>query len=186
VTHKVALIVGAGSTIGGEIARAIAERGYRSALNDLSPTRIEVLAKELGNSAQAFEGDVSRKLGLQTMLQDVLARFERIDVLVFIANVQPRDAVLDMDEWDWHRAIDLNLTAAFLCMQSVGRVMREIGGGVIVNVLSPASLVSAAYAVATAGIEALSRAAEAEFAGHNIRVLVAKEVTEVLSLINAT
>ncbi|HLD93895.1 MAG TPA: SDR family NAD(P)-dependent oxidoreductase, partial [Anaerolineales bacterium] len=136
---SVALLIGAGSAIGAEITRELASRGVRLALNDLLPTRIEPLAAEIaasGGQASAFPADVSRKLSLQTMLQEVLEKFERIDILVFIANVQPRDAILDMDEWDWHRTIDLNLTAAFLCMQSVGRVMRELGGGVIVNVIA--------------------------------------------------
>ena len=136
---SVALLIGAGSAIGAEITRELASRGVRLALNDLLPTRIEPLAAEIaasGGQASAFPADVSRKLSLQTMLQEVLEKFEHIDILVLIANVQPRDAILDMDEWDWHRTIDLNLTAAFLCMQSVGRVMRELGGGVIVNVIA--------------------------------------------------
>ena len=136
---SVALLIGAGSAIGAEITRELASRGVRLALNDLLPTRIEPLAAEIaasGGQASAFPADVSRKLSLQTMLQEVLEKFEHIDILVFIANVQPPDAILDMDEWDWHRTIDLNLTAAFLCMQSVGRVMRELGGGVIVNVIA--------------------------------------------------
>lgn len=191
---RVALLIGAGSTTGAEIARGLAARGVRIALNDLLPTRIEPLAAEIsasGNQAAAFPADVSRKLSLQTMLQEVLEKFERIDILIFIANVQPPDAILDMDEWDWHRTIDLNLTAAFLCMQSVGRVMRQLGGGVMVNVLkdvqgprsNTGKAVSAAYEVAAAGIAALSRAAEAEFAAHRIRVHMAKSVEEVIQTI---
>jgi NAD(P)-dependent dehydrogenase (short-subunit alcohol dehydrogenase family) len=112
-----------------------------------------------------------------------------------------------MDEWDWHRTIDLNLTAAFLCMQSVGRVMRELGGGVIVNVIAkdvqrpthssqqatPQGRLSnvkkpesSAYEVAAAGVEALSRAAEEEFAAHKIRVQVARSASEVLKIVGLT
>lgn len=178
---RVALIVGAGTATGAEIARKLAAEGTRVALNDLLPTRIEPLAEELGSGAAAFAADVSRKLSLQTMLQDVLAAYERIDILVFIASVRPDDPLLDMDEWDWHRTIDLNLTAAFLCMQSVGRVMRELGGGIIINVLSPKSEVQKpfpAYEAASAGLDALSRAAEEEFGVHGIQVRMAKSVEE--------
>jgi len=207
---SVALLIGAGSAIGAEITRELASRGVRLALNDLLPTRIEPLAAEIaasGGQASAFPADVSRKLSLQTMLQEVLEKFEHINILVFIANVQPPDAILDMDEWDWHRTIDLNLTAAFLCMQSVGRVMRELGGGVIVNVIAkdvqrpthssqqatPQGRLSnvkkpesSAYEVAAAGVEALSRAAEEEFAAHKIRVQVARSASEVLKIIGLT
>jgi NAD(P)-dependent dehydrogenase (short-subunit alcohol dehydrogenase family) len=170
VTKKVALIIGAGSALGAEIAQALAARGVRVALNDLLPTRIEQIANEMNGEALAFAGDVSRKLALQTMLQDVLETYERIDILVFIASVRPDDALLDMDEWDWHRTI-------------VGRVMRELGGGIMINVISPESEGSAAYKIAKAGVTALSKAAEAEFAAHNIRVHVAKSAKEVAKLI---
>jgi NAD(P)-dependent dehydrogenase (short-subunit alcohol dehydrogenase family) len=191
---KVALIIGAGTALGAEIARGLASSGMQLALNDQLPTRIEPLAAEIaagGGQAAAFPADVSRKLSLQTMLQDVLEKYARIDILVFVAGTQPDDALLDMDEWDWHRTIDLNLTAAFLCMQSVGRVMRELGGGVIVNVVNvpgPTSNVksdSAAYAVAAAGVEALSRTAGKEFAAHGIRVHVARSAEEALQILNA-
>jgi NAD(P)-dependent dehydrogenase (short-subunit alcohol dehydrogenase family) len=194
VEPKVALIIGAGTALGAEIARGLASSGMQLALNDQLPTRIEPLAAEItagGGRAIAFSADVSRKLSLQTMLQEVLEKYARIDMLVFIANVQPPDVILDMDEWDWHRTIDLNLTAAFLCMQSVGRVMRELGGGVIVNVLNvpgPTSHVksdSAAYAVAAAGVEALSRKADKEFAAHGIRVQVARSAEEALQILNS-
>ncbi len=186
---RVVLLIGAGSAMGAEIARGLAARGLQLALNDLLPTRIEPLAAEIsagGGQAAAFPADVSHKLSLQTMLQEVLEKFARIDILVFIASVQPPDAILDMDEWDWHRTIDLNLTAAFLCMQSVGRVMRELGGGVIVNVLRPTSDVSAAYEVAAAGVEALGRAAEAEFSPHKIRVHTARSASEVFQIVGLT
>lgn len=184
---KVALIIGAGKALGAEIARELHAAGVQLALNDLLPTRIEPLAAEIvasGGQAAAFPADVSRKLSLQTMLQEVLEKFERINVLVFIANVQPPDALLDMDEWDWHRAIDLNLTAAFLCMQSIGRVMRNLGGGVIVNLIAAEPSPSAAYAVAAAGIAALSQAAEKEFGTHRIRVHVARSADEALRAID--
>ena len=182
----VALIVGAGSEAGRGIVRGLASAGLRLALNDLLPDRIEALAAEVkaaGGEAVAFPADVTRKLGLQTMLQDVLGAWERIDVLVFIASTQPPDALLDMDEWDWHRTIDMNLTAAFLCMQSAGRVMREQGGGVIVNVLAGDESASPAYAAAAGGLWALSEQAMVEFAQHGVRVHVVSDVGEVTAII---
>ncbi|HEX9597696.1 MAG TPA: SDR family oxidoreductase, partial [Anaerolineales bacterium] len=125
---------------------------------------------EARGKAAALPADLSRKLALQTMLQDILEPWERIDILVFIPSVQPSNPLLDLDEWDWHRALDLNLSAAFLCMQSVGRVMRQVGGGVMVNVLQSSQVHSPVYEAAAAGLGALTQAASTEFAAHNIRV----------------
>jgi 3-oxoacyl-[acyl-carrier protein] reductase len=180
---KTALVVGAGSAIGQRAARSLAKAKMRLALNDLLPNHIESLAAELnvaGSQAVAFPADLSRKLGLQTMLQALLETWERIDVLVFIPTVQPGTLLLDLDEWDWHRAVDLDLSAAFLCMQSVGRIMREVGGGVIINVVPQSDIVSPVYAAAAAGLAALSQTCAAEFAAHNIRVhaIAAEQVDE--------
>ena len=174
--NNVALIVGAGSLLGQQIARGLAQAGLRVALNDLLPNHVEALASELaalGKQAAAYPADLSRKLALQTVLQTVLEAWERIDILIFIPVAQPVVALLDLDEWDWHHAVDQNLTAAFLCMQSVGRVMRELGGGVIVNVIGDRATGISASA-AEGGLAALSLAAVEEFSSHNIRVHMAK------------
>ncbi|MEX1247066.1 MAG: SDR family NAD(P)-dependent oxidoreductase [Anaerolineales bacterium] len=167
---RVALVVGAGSPLGQQVARGLAAEGFRVALNDLLPNHIEPLALELGERVIAYPTDLSRKLSLQTTLQSILETWRRIDVLVFIATTQPLTSLLDMDEWDWHRALDLNLTAAFLCMQSVGRVMRELGGGTLINVLPLEAKGSAVYAAAAAGLAALSESVAGEFAAHHIQV----------------
>ncbi len=183
VSERVALIVRAGNQFGEAVALELARTGIRVALNDLLPDRIEQIASQIENAggvASANPADLTHKLALQTMLQGVLEAWGRIDFLIFIANVQPADALLDMDEWDWHRALDQNLTAAFLCTQSVGRAMRETGSGTIIYILAGGETKSsAAYAAAAAGLRALSAAAAPELAGHNIQVhaVNAKETT---------
>jgi NAD(P)-dependent dehydrogenase (short-subunit alcohol dehydrogenase family) len=180
MSECVALIVGAGTTAGQQIARELAADGFRVALNDLLPDRIETLASELGSQAVAHPADLSRKLSVQTMLQAILEKWERIDALVFVASIQPTDPILDMDEWDWHRTIDLNLTTAFLCMQSVGRVMRELGDGVIVNVLAgDLGIAAPAYEIAAAGLRALAESAKTEFAASKIKLHTVDASSEV-------
>lgn len=183
MNERVALVVRAGSHFGKEIALELAHAGVRVALNDLLPDRIERLSSEIkaaGGIASVNPADLTHKLTLQTMLQDILEAWGRIDLLVFIANIQPADVLLDMDEWDWHRTLDQNLTAAFLCTQSVGRTMREIGGGTIIYILAgEESKLSPAYAAAAAGLQALSAAVAPELAGHNIKIhtVAAKDLT---------
>lgn len=172
-SERVVLLVGAGTELGQQLARQLAAQGWRVALNDLLPTRIEPLAEELqaaGGQVGAYAADLTRKLALQTMLQGVLERWGRVDALVFIPSVRPDGVVLDMDEWDWHRGIDATLTAGFLIIQSVGRVMREIGGGTIVYA-GAGEAASAVYAAAAAGLQALAHSAAPELAAHNIRLV---------------
>lgn len=185
--ERVALIAGAGSELGQQTAHRLAAAGYLLALNDLLPVRIEALAAEImaaGGRAEAHAADLTRKLALQTMLQAVLEDWGRIDALVFIAGVQPPTPLLDLDEWDWHRTVDATLTAGFLTMQSVGRTMRELGGGVVVNVAAAAPN-HAAYTAAAAGLQALSEAAAGELAAHNIKVhwLLQPEAAQIAALI---
>lgn len=175
--NKVVLITGAGRSLGFALAKAFAEQGAWVAVNDLTPVNLDGLVDEInqsGGKAQAFTADVSKKLALQTMLSDVLNEWERIDILVNHASVQPHDTILDMDEYHWRRTIDATLTAAFLTTQSIGRVMRELGGGVILNI-GPADQDDydqprAAYLSGKAGVIALTQAAAQELNQFNIRV----------------
>lgn len=171
---KVVLITGAGSGMGFEIARAFAQSGAKVAANDLTDINLLPLAAEIdqaGGVLKIFTNDISKKMALQTTITEVLETWERIDILVNHASVQPHNPLLDMDEWDWRRTVDVILTGTFLTTQSVGRVMRELGGGVILNVgPAPGDTPRAAYLAAKAGVVAFTRAAAEELAPDHIRV----------------
>jgi len=137
---KVILITGAGKGSGKALAGAFAERGAIVAANDISPVNVEKVVEKIaekGGQAKAFIEDVAKKVGAQNLIKQVEDDFGRIDVLVNHASVEPHVALLEMDEWDWHRVLDVNLTGAFLMTQSVGRVMRSQGSGVIINLVLP-------------------------------------------------
>ncbi|MBI3159807.1 MAG: SDR family NAD(P)-dependent oxidoreductase [Chloroflexi bacterium] len=175
--NKVALITGAGLGLGRALALALARAGAVVAANDLTPINLDPLVAEIaagGGRARAYEHDVSKKLDLQSLVNAVLDDFAQIDILVNHASVQPRQPLLDMDEWDWRRVTDVILTGTFLTTQSVGRVMREQGGGVILNI-GPQdggdfSGRRAAYLAAKAGVLVFSRAAAEELRPYNIVV----------------
>lgn len=173
MSERVVLLAGAGAPLGQELARQLAAQGWRVALNDLLPTRVQPLAEEIvvaGGQAAACPADLTRKLALQTMLQAVLEDWGRVDALVLIPTVMPEGNLLDLDEWDWHRGLDATLTAGFLITQSVGRVMRELGGGTVVYA-GVAGNGSPVFAAANAGLEALAQAAAPELAQHNIALV---------------
>jgi NAD(P)-dependent dehydrogenase (short-subunit alcohol dehydrogenase family) len=188
---KVVLITGAGKGIGRALALASARHGATVAANDISPMNVEKVVQEIqaqGGSAKAYIDDVAKKVGVQALVKDVEDDFGRIDILINHASVEPHSPLLEMDEWDWHRVLDVNLTGAFLMTQSVGRVMREQGGGVIINLISEASRdedsMRAAFIASMAGLEAFSQQAARELAPYGIRVHAAKTSAAVESILD--
>jgi len=174
---KVVLITGAGRGSGRVLAEAFAAQGASLAFNDISPQNVESLAAELnarGCTAKAYVNDMVKKVAVQALVNQVEDDFGHIDVLINHAAVEPHTPLLDMDEWDWHRTLDVNLTAPFLAIQSVGRVMRGRDGGAIINLLSlpgeTAALDRAAYLASLFGLVGLTRQAARELFGYGIRI----------------
>jgi NAD(P)-dependent dehydrogenase (short-subunit alcohol dehydrogenase family) len=194
--EKVVLITGAGKGAGRRLTTAFAELGASVAANDISPINVEELVQEInagGGNARAYIDDVAKKVGVQALVKQVEDDFGRINILVNHAAVEPRSALLDMDEWDWHRTLDVNLTGAFLVTQSVGRMMRAQGGGVIVNLIAADAGVTeagrdesplrAAFLASMAGLEAFSQQAARELAPYGVRVHAVKSNTDVESIL---
>ncbi len=174
---KVVLITGAGRGAGSLIAEAFASQGASLALNDISPQNVDMLAaglKSRGANAQVFVEDIAKKVGVQALVKQAEDAFGKIDILINHASVEPHVPLLDLDEWDWHRVLDVNLTGAFLTMQSVGRIMRANGGGVIINLASlpegTVTLDRSAYIASLYGVVGLTRQASRELFAYNIRV----------------
>jgi len=194
--EKVVLITGAGKGAGRRLTTAFADLGASVAANDISPVNVEELVQEInasGGNARAYIDDVAKKVGVQALVKQVEDDFGRIDILVNHAAVEPRSALLDMDEWDWHRTLDVNLTGAFLVTQSVGRMMRAQGGGVIVNLIAADAGVTeagrdesplrAAFLASMAGLDAFSQQAARELAPYGVRVHAVKSNTDVESIL---
>jgi 3-oxoacyl-[acyl-carrier protein] reductase len=175
---QVVLITGAGCGTGRAIALAFGEQGAVVAANDITPVNVDQTVERItagGGRAKAYLADVSKKMPTQRMISEVLDDWGRIDILVNNAAVSPRAELLVLDEWDWRRALDVNLSGPFFTMQSVGRVMREAGGGVMVNIAADirpdrAWSDQAAFAASKAGLIGLTRQAARELLRYNIRV----------------
>ena len=175
---KVALITGAGRGLGREIAWAFSSLGVVVAANDINPINLDDTVsqiQQLGGNAKAYVFDVAKRMPIEGMLTQVLDHFGRIDILVNHASVKPDAYLLDMDEWEFHRTLDVNLGGPFFCMQQVGRAMRAHGGGAMVNIASPIwkrkpHKRSAAHLASQAGMLGLTRAAAQEFSPYKIRV----------------
>lgn len=174
--HQVALVTGAGRGLGGLVAEALAARGAIIAANDITPVNLDLTLEHIrasGGLARDYVFDVSKLMPVQTMVDQVLADWGRIDVLVSNARVRPRAPLLEMDEWDWHRTLAVNLSGAFLVLQQVALAMRRQGGGAIV-IIAPQETFSqpgyAAYLASQAALVSLATQAASELAPYNIRV----------------
>ncbi len=170
---RVVLVTGAGKGAGRAAARLFAERGARVAANDISPVNIDALADSSGGTIKSYAEDIAKKVGVQTVIKQVEDDLGGIDILVNHAAVDPHVALLDMDEWDWHRVLDVNLTGAFLTMQSAGRTMRQKGAGLIFNLVSlpqDADSLQAAYSASMNGLIALTLEAARELGPYGICV----------------
>lgn len=173
---KVVLITGAGKGCGRVLAEAFAERGAWVAANDISPINVEeavntILSK--GGRAKPYIEDVAKKLGAQLIINEVEDDFGQIDILINHAAVEPHVPFLDMDEWDWHRVLDVNLTGAFLMTQSVGRVMRAQGRGVIINLITESvrdEKQGAAFIASMAGLRGFTLQAARELSPYGVQV----------------
>jgi NAD(P)-dependent dehydrogenase (short-subunit alcohol dehydrogenase family) len=184
---KVILVTGAGKGTGRAVAEAFASHAARLAVNDISPVNLDETVAHIlaaGGWAKAYVEDIAKKMPVQALLNAVMDDLGRIDILVNCAEVEPCKSLLEMDDWDWQRTLDVNLTGAFLLTQSAGRIMKESGGGIILHVGGRAKGLEkrAAYLASKAGLSALSAQADGELSGYGIRVhhIQAGEIGEVV------
>lgn len=177
-TQQRALITGASSGIGREIAIAFAKAGIRVALVARSQAKLEALAAELaptGVEAKPYVIDLGQIETLQTSLNLLLEDFGSVDILVNNAGMGYTGTLANMPLVDWQTLMDLNLTSVLLAMQAVIPEMRAQGRGTIVNVASIAAHNAfpewGAYSASKAGLVSLSRILGAEESVHGIRVM---------------
>ncbi|MBX3061461.1 MAG: SDR family oxidoreductase [Anaerolineae bacterium] len=178
LSSKVALVTGAGDDLGKATALALAKSGATVCVNDINPDRADEVAQLIigaGGQAMAWSADVSNKFQVSAMIENMRDRFTHLHILVNAAGVQRGETFIKLDEYDWRRTLEINLTGTFFCTQLCGRVMADEGGGVIVNLASvyghPLPLENnAAYVASKAGIVGFTREVAREMAGYNVRI----------------
>jgi NAD(P)-dependent dehydrogenase (short-subunit alcohol dehydrogenase family) len=176
--NKVALVNGVGPNIGIEIVAALAEEGANVACMDVETNHAEAAAeraRSLGVEALAVAADITDSVAVQKAVDDTVARFGSIDILVSSASITHSGNILNTDLETWRRVVDVTLTGHFIVGQAVAIQMVAQGtGGSIVTVAStsghrggPGAI---AYAAAKGGILNLTRAMAIQLAPYGIRV----------------
>jgi len=174
LADRVAVVTGAGSGIGREIAETFASEGARVAVLDRSREAGEAVAAALGASALFVELDVRSPEQVDAAMRHVAAEAGRIDVLVNSAGVREIGDVYSLPADEWENVIAINLSGTFYCCQAAARLMGETGGGSIVNMSSVGGLTGLshrpAYSAAKHGVVGLTKSLARDLAEAGIRV----------------
>jgi NAD(P)-dependent dehydrogenase (short-subunit alcohol dehydrogenase family) len=173
---KVALVTGAARGIGLATAKRFLAEGWRVALLDIERDLLNGAVAALADPDRtlALHCDVSDAGGVALAMEAVSTRFGRLDALVNNAGIAVFAPLLETSNADWSRILEVNLTGPFLCTKAAAPLLREHGGGAIVNITSisavRASTLRSAYGTSKAGLAHLTKQLAVELASLGIRV----------------
>jgi NAD(P)-dependent dehydrogenase (short-subunit alcohol dehydrogenase family) len=177
ISGKVAMVTGGAGGLGRVQCRALAGAGADVAVCDLtteSATAVAESIQEIGRRSAAVAMDICSKASIRAAVEEILARFGRVDILCNTAGVNHRVPLLDYPEEEWDRVIDTNLKGMFLVAQAVVPQMIERGYGKVVNMSSIMGRIvyynQAAYCASKGGVDQLTRVMALEWAPYGIRV----------------
>jgi 3-oxoacyl-[acyl-carrier protein] reductase/sorbitol-6-phosphate 2-dehydrogenase len=174
---RIAIVTGAAGGMGGGISRRFVRDGATVVCVDRADSgeRVAELDAIRSGAAEAVRLDVRDLAGLEALVDDVVARHGRLDVMVNNAGIeQPLHEIVDTPEDVYREVMDVNLFGVFAGCRAAGRVMRAQGGGAIINTASQLGKVAFAlwgvYSASKAGVIALTQGLARELADHGVRV----------------
>jgi NAD(P)-dependent dehydrogenase (short-subunit alcohol dehydrogenase family) len=128
----------------------------------------------MGVAAIVVQGNVSVAAEVEAMFATVMKEFGRLDILVNNAGVQTWKALLELSEAEWDHVLDTNLKGCFLCTQQAARIMKDHGGGRIINIGSGCNKVAfprlVNYTASKGGMEQFTKVSAVELGKYGIRV----------------
>ncbi|MBA2597928.1 MAG: 3-oxoacyl-ACP reductase FabG [Chloroflexia bacterium] len=176
--EKIVIVTGGATGIGRAVAMRLATEGASVVIADVNSefgTTTEQGVRNAGGQSQFIRCDVSRSSDVQTMVDTVMARHGRIDVLVNNAGIPgPLVPIDQLAEADWERVLSINLGGVFHCTRYALPGLLASGAGAMVNIASTFGMVGApntpAYAAAKGGVIALTRQLAVDLGSRGIRV----------------
>ena len=173
---RIALIVGAGQGLGRAVAAAFAGEGALLAVADLNgdAARATLALTGQGDTGLALPVDIADAAACRAMVEAVVGRFGRFDVLVNCAAILLVDPLLEVTPERWDRVFAVNARGAFFCLQAAAQAMVARGGGRIITVSTPASRLGvpdfASYGASKAAVDSMTRSAAIALAPHGVTV----------------
>jgi NAD(P)-dependent dehydrogenase (short-subunit alcohol dehydrogenase family) len=176
---RVAIVTGGGAGLGAAIAERLASEQHRVVVADVDETRALAVAERIGargGDAEAMTVDVCSEGEVAAMVDAVVERHGRLDVLVCSAAIETRSSVVECTDGDWQRVLDVNLKGPFLCMKQAIPAMVRTGGGSVVLMGSVLGSIGApgyaAYCASKGALVNLAKQAAIEHAPDAVRVNV--------------
>lgn len=175
--HKVAVVTGAASGIGKNIAERFVKAGAKVVIADMDLEKAQAVAKEMGSNAFAVAMNVTDENQVNKAIADAVTHFGNIDILVSNAGIQYISPVVDLSYDNWKKMIAVHLDGAFLTTKACLKNMYAHGnGGSIIYIGSvhskEASKLKAPYVTAKHGIIGLCKVIAKEGAEHGVRANV--------------
>jgi gluconate 5-dehydrogenase len=169
---RVALVTGSSRGLGYAIAKALKENGAHVIINARDRAAVAGAAADIGAEAMAF--DVTDSAVSRAALEDIAKRHGHLDILVNNAGIQHRRPLVDWQDDDFDRVININLSSCFRLSRDAARLMLPNKFGRIINTGSVAAILGRptihAYTAAKAGLHGLTRSMAAELGRHGITV----------------
>ena len=176
---KVAVAIGAGGVLAGEMTLGLAKAGAKIAVLDLNPDSAEAIAvkvrDDIGGEAISLAVDATSSDDLKKALQAILDKWGKVDILINAPGINSATPFFDITEGEYQKIMDVNLKSMFIACQIFGKDMVERGaGGSIINISSassgpPLSKVFT-YSVSKAGVNNLTQYLAREWAEDKVRV----------------
>ena len=180
LNEKIALVTGAGRGIGRAVAELLAQHGATVVLTARTPAEINQVAESItaaGGLAHAIPGDITDEAFVAQLFAQIRERYGRVDIVINNAGLAPFGPIEELPVQDFRRGLELNVTAVFMCMQQAIRLMKETGGGKIINIGSVRSHWteagdSGAYNASKYGLRGLTESVARQMHGSGLNIAV--------------
>ncbi len=176
---KIAIVTGGAGGIGEALAMGLSIHGATVIVSSRNQASIEKVAEQItaasGNQAMAITSDVTDEASVQKMVDAVVQKYGRIDILVNAMGMNIKRDAFEYPMEDWDKIFEVNVKGTMIACKIVGKVMREQKSGAIVNLSSVRGIRgytggNTGYCATKGAVELITKALALEWAPHNIRV----------------